>query len=94
MPKKEDDLSLTFDPSAIINGFRLIGAKMNGFKKSFSNMASNVSKGVINAAAKIGIIKLAFKGVQTVLKEMPEVGKTFGIAKNIFMRNIFGERLR
>lgn len=88
MAKEKDDVTFTFDPTPIINGFRQIGSKINGFKKSFSNMAGNVSKGVINAAAKIGLLRVAFKGVQAVLKEMPEVGKTFDIAKNIFMRNL------
>lgn len=83
-----EDLSFTFNTSAFENGMKNVGNMMSGFKKGVGNMAKSVSKGIMGAAAKVGLLFAAFKGVKGLLSEMPEIGQAFGIAKNIFLKNL------
>lgn len=78
----------TFDPSDFMAGLGKVASGITGIANGAKDMAKNVSKGVMNAAAKIGLLSLAFKGIKSAISEMPEIGKTFGIAKDIFMKNL------
>ncbi len=86
MPEKSD-VDFTFDTTGFRNGLKQVASGIANVGRNTMNMAKNVSKGVINAAAKIGVLKLAFRGIQSAIKEMPEIGKTFTIAKDIIMKN-------
>lgn len=83
----KSDVDFTFDTTAFKNGLKQVAGGIADVSKNTVNMAKNVSRGVINAAAKIGLLKLAFRGVQAVIREMPEISKAFGIAKDIIMKN-------
>lgn len=78
----------TFDTSPFLRGLKKVTEGIGGLQKSAGNMAKNVSSGVVNAVKKIGLLTLAFKGVQSAIREMPEIGKTFQIAKGIIMKNL------
>ncbi len=86
------DVAFTFDPQPILKGVDKIQNKMSGmasgFAKGASRMSKSISKGIMSAALKIGTLFLAFKGVQGILRKMPEVGQAFGIAKDIFLKNL------
>lgn len=88
MPGKDEDIGFTFDTTPFTNGIKKIASGISGLTKNTANMAKNVSKGVVNAAAKIGLLSLAFKGVQAVIREMPEVSQTFKIAKDVMFKNL------
>lgn len=77
----------TFDTSPFMAGLKKVTNGMIGFQKGAGNMAASVSKGILNAASKIGLMALAFKGVNAAINEMPEIGQAFGIAKEIIMKN-------
>jgi hypothetical protein len=81
-----DDM-FTFDTTPFMNGLKKISSGMTTMRQNAQAMAKGVSKGMMNVVSKIGLVALAFKGVKSVIKEMPEIGKTFGIAKNIIMKN-------
>lgn len=87
MAKEKEDVDFTFDTTGFTNGLKSIASGIADVTKNTVNMAKNVSKGVINAVAKMGLLKLAFNGIRSAIKEMPEIGKTFTIAKDIIMRN-------
>jgi hypothetical protein len=65
-----------------------IKKKMTTLKGSSQNMAKAFIGGLKGMAIGAGIVALAFKGIQGILNNMPEIGKTFGIAKDIFMKNL------
>ena len=65
-----------------------IKEKITGLKKSSQSMASTFIGGLKSMAIRAGLVALAFKSIQGILNSMPEIGKTFGIAKDIFMKNL------
>lgn len=86
------DLAFTFDPSSILKGVGQINDRMGqmtqNFTKSAGNLAKGVSRGVMAAAAKIGLLVAAFKGLSSVVKTyVPEIGEAFNIVKDIFFKN-------
>lgn len=86
MPEKED-VDFTFDTTGFRNGLKDIAKGIGNVTRNTMRMAKNISKGVINAAAKIGMLKLALRGITAAIREMPEIGKTFKIAKEIILKN-------
>lgn len=82
------DETFTFNTDGFENGLKRVSKGMGQLVKNASNMAKNVSKGVVSAIAKIGLLSLAFKGIQKAISEMPEIGKAFGIAKDIISKNL------
>ena len=87
MAKEKEDVDFTFDTTHFRNGIKSIAKGISDVTRNTMRMAKSVSKGVINAAAKIGLLKLAFRGIQAAIREMPEISKAFGIAKNIILKN-------
>ena len=87
MAKEREDVDFTFDTTGFTNGLKSIASGITNVTKNTVNMAKNVSKGVINAVAKIGLLKVAFNGIRSAIQRMPEIGKAFNIAKDIIMKN-------
>ena len=87
MAKEKEDVDFTFDTTGFTNGVKSIAKGISDVTRNTVRMAKSVSKGVINAAAQIGLLKLAFRGVRSAIGQMPEIGKTFSIAKDIIMKN-------
>lgn len=60
-----------------------ISKRMDNFGKTMKN---SVTKGIIGATAKIGLLVGAFKSV---MKNIPEIGQTFKIASDIIAKEFF-----
>ena len=81
MPGREDDIGFGFDPKPFLNGLAQVNKGLGNFEKGMAR----AFKGAILHAAAIG---LAIKGSLSTVKEfMPEIGKSMGIAKEIFFKN-------
>lgn len=83
------DVAFTFDPNSFQNGVNQIVGAMGALAKKSSNVAAQVTKGFSGVLKKVGLVGLAVKSVKFVLDQIPEVGKAFGIAKDIFFKNLF-----
>lgn len=93
------DIDLAFDPSTFLRGFKKMETqsqhtnenmikhtkKTNFHFEKLTQAVSNVSKKLIMSA--VGIFA-AFKGLKGLLNSMPEIGQAFGIAKDIFLKNL------
>ena len=75
-----DDVAFTFDPNPILSGIKRVSDGMGSMTKS-------ITSGILKAASILGVLALAFKGIKSTLREMPEIGEAFGIAKDVFMKN-------
>jgi phage-related protein len=87
-----EDVAFTFNPRPIVDGVKQIEGKMSQMVKGFANttkkMTKSVSRGIVRAVRFIGTMFLAVKGVGKLIKEMPEIGQAFGIAKDIIFKNL------
>ena len=83
-----DENIFAFDPTPFMQGLKRVADGIGGLQKNAGNMTKSISSGVVSAVKKIGVLALAFKGVKAAISEMPEIGKTFEIAKNIITRNL------
>jgi len=81
-----------FDVNPFLAGIQKISAGMDrvegNAKKFGSTITNSVNKSVNGLILKVGGLIAAFKGAGAVLKEMPEVGQAFGLAKDIFLKNL------
>src|SRR5512137_606949 len=81
-----------FDVNPFLRGVQKIGEGMdriqNNAKKFGDTVTNSIGKGINGLIVKIGLLFAAFKSVGAVLKEMPEVGQAFGIAKDVFLKNL------
>jgi len=81
-----------FDVSPFLAGVNKIGegmGRIEGNAKKFgSTITGAVNKSVNGLILKVGGLIAAFKTAGAVLKEMPEVGQAFGLAKDIFLKNL------
>lgn len=57
-------------------------------KEGAGDMAKSLAAGLQQLALKLTVVMLAFQGIKKVLNQMPEVGQAFGIAKDVFLRNL------
>ena len=87
MPQKDDNM-FTFDTKPFMQGLNKIAMGMKGMTIGAANMARSVSAGVIDAVKKVGLLTLAFKGIQGAIQEMPEIGKAFELTKGIITKNL------
>jgi phage-related protein len=83
-----DDNLFTLDPRGFTSAVKKISAGMAGMTAGAANMAKNISTGVINAVKKLGLVTLAFKGIQGAINQMPEVGKAFELTRGIITKNL------
>jgi len=76
----------------IVSGFfgsiKKIKNKFTGIKDTSQNVTKGVVAGIKKMVFMGGLLALAFKGVQGILKDMPEIGKAFGIAKDVLLKNL------
>lgn len=81
-----------FDVSPFLAGVNKIGegmGRIEGNAKKFgSTITGAVNKSVNGLIMKVGGLIAAFKSAGAVLKQMPEVGQAFGLAKDIFLKNL------
>lgn len=83
-----EDLSFTFDTDVFKRGINQVTKGMDSMKTTANTVAKGISKGFNKVIAKLGILKGAFAAIKSTLNNMPEIGKAFGIAKNVFMKNL------
>lgn len=82
------DLIFTFSTRPFMSGIR---AATRGFDRMTGRMTSGVdvvSRGVGRVVNKIAALAAGFFAIRGALRQMPEVGEAFGIAKDIFLRNL------
>lgn len=81
-----------FDVNPFLRGVQKIGEGMdriqNNAKKFGDTVTNSIGKGINGLIVKVGLLFAAFKSVGAVLKEMPEIGQAFGIAKDVFLKNL------
>lgn len=86
----EDEVKFPFD----VKGFQKavdqmstsISSMENKLNKFGGTMQKSVSKGIMSATAKIGLL---VKGFKSVMKNMPEIGQAFKIAGDIMSKEFF-----
>ena len=83
-----DTLDFTFNTGMFEKGIDRI---MGGFR-NMENTAGAVSRGINRSLRRVAAVAAglfgSFKLIQGALKNMPEVGQAFGIARDIFTRNL------
>lgn len=88
----QHDNVFNFDVKPFLDGIKRIGDGMGSVEKNAKKFGETIThsigKAVNGTILKVGALFAAFKSVGAVLKEMPEVGQAFGIAKDIFMKNL------
>jgi len=87
-----NDTVFGFDVSPFLSGVKKLGEGMDSIQSKAKNMgnviANGMGKAVNGLILKVGLLVGAFKAAGAVLKEMPEVGQAFGIAKDVFLKNL------
>jgi len=83
-----DENVFNFNVSPFINGIKRIGDGMASMRGMAENVGKSMTKALNSAIMKVGSIVVAIKGFGAALKYMPEVGQAFGIAKDVFMKNL------
>ena len=83
-----DTLDFTFNTATFEKG---IDRVMGGFR-NMENTAGAVSRGINKSLRRVAAVAAglfgSFKLIQGALKNMPEVGQAFGIARDIFVKNL------
>jgi len=83
MPSQVEDVGFTFDPKPFLNGLNQVSGGLQKLEKG-------IGKAFTAAALKVAAIGLAVKGAFSVMKQyIPEIGKSFEFAKDIFFKNFF-----
>jgi hypothetical protein len=75
-------------PGFIKGVFSKVRERFKKARSAASDMSKGIVKGLQNVALKAGLVALAMKGIQGILSNMPEIGQAFGIAKDVFLRNL------
>lgn len=84
----DNDLSFGFDTRFFDKGIASVTKKMEGLQTTTGTIAKGISRGLTSIALKFGSVFAGVKVVQGALKGMPEIGQAFGIAKDIFTKNL------
>lgn len=84
----EGDLGFTFDTSFFDKGIKKVMGGFGQMETEASTVAKGVSIGLTAVIGKLGLLFAGFKTIKTALLNMPEVGQAFGIAKDVFMKNL------
>ena len=83
-----EDLSFTFNTDVFKRGIAEVTKGMDSMQTSATTVAKGISKGFNAVIGKLAIIKGAFVAIKGALNNMPEIGQAFGIAKDIFVKNL------
>lgn len=89
MAREDDgDIGFTFDPKPFLRGVDAAEGGVRRLGRSSSDAAHGMSKAFEWALLKVEGLKLMAKGLVGVVKQyVPELGKSFGIAKDIVLKN-------
>lgn len=85
MPR--EDVNFSFNDSPFVKGIQNVAKGFKSLGDMSRNVTKGISKGVNSAILKIGALAGAFQFIKSAINEIPEIGQTFEIAKDIFMRN-------
>lgn len=83
-----EDLSFGFDTTFFEKGIARVTKGMEGLQTTTGSIANGISKGLTSVALKFGAVFAGAKAIQGALKNMPEIGQAFGIAKDVFLKNL------
>lgn len=88
------DVGFDFDPEPFKRGIDECERSVTGFEKHTQGAAAGIEKAMFWAMAKVQALGAAIKGlgnfiVGVVRQNIPELGQTFGIVKEIFFKNLF-----
>lgn len=87
-----DGVDFTFDPAPFLAGINKASAGLGGLLGKAGDIEKKITSGVGKAMngliGKVGLLFAGFKSLGAALKEMPEVGMAFGIAKDVFLKNL------
>lgn len=72
----------------IIAPFKKVVSFFSKVKNKSQDMTKAVTSGLQKFAIRASLVGLALKGIRGILSNMPEIGKAFGIAKDVFFRNL------
>lgn len=84
----ENDLGFTFDTSFFDKGIKKVMGGFGQMEVKAATVAKGVSRGLTAVIGKLGLLFVGFKSIKTALLDMPEVGQAFGIAKDVFLKNL------
>lgn len=84
----DNDLTFGFDTSFFEKGIDKVTKRMEGLKTTTGTVAKGISRGLTAVALKFGSVFAGVKAVQGALRNMPEIGQAFGIAKDVFVKNL------
>lgn len=83
-----DDLEFGFDTSFFDKGINKVMSGFSAMENTASKVAKGVNRGLSRVIRRIGVLAAGFLSVRKALQNMPEVGQAFGIAKDVFIRNL------
>jgi len=84
----QDGLDFTFDTKFFEAGINKVVKGFGQMETTAGKVAKGINKGLTTVAAKAGVVFAGFKSIRSALLDMPEVGQAFGIAKDIFTKNL------
>jgi len=61
--------------------------RLSGVKNASQDMSKSFLKSMTKMALRIGAFKLALRGIRSIMSQMPEIGQTLGLAKDVFFKN-------
>lgn len=89
MGNKDTDTTFGFDPAPFLSGLKKVSVGLNDVGKKTEAVARGMGKAMFWALAKVQMLGAAVKrGVKAVAAELPEVGRTMSILKEIMLRNL------
>ena len=94
MPGKNEDVSFGFDPAPFKKGLDSVAESLGGLQRTTDTVAKGMGKSMFWAMAKVealvGAAKMVGNGIKNAIgQNLPEIGRTFEIAKEIMLKNLF-----
>ncbi len=87
--EQAEDIGFTFDPHPFLNGLKAVNKGLDNLGDRTVSATKSMGKAFTGALLKVEGIKLAIKGAFSVMKQyMPEIGRSFDIAKDVFLKNL------
>jgi hypothetical protein len=92
MPVNDGDVAFGFNPQPFLNGIRQVNQGMDRMTSVAKKTADGIGKSMFWALAKVELLKTAFRAAFRTIKSMgqyiPELGKSFGIMREIIFKNL------
>lgn len=83
-----DSLDFTFDTSFFDKGISRVMRGLHTMETSAASVARGVTRGFTRIIAVLGTVYGSFRLIRGAMNNIPEIGQVFGIARDIFTRNL------